>query len=51
MDMVGLYPHISHDEGLETMGSVLSEYNRNIGIDGGIACGRLDRFGGIDFKK
>ena len=34
MDVVGLYPHIPHDEGLESMRSVLNEYNRNIGIDG-----------------
>ena len=51
MDVVGLYLHIPHDEGLETMGSVLSEYNRNIGIDGEIAGGRLNRFAGIDFKN
>ena len=34
MDVVGLYPHIPHDEGLESMRSVLNEYDRNIGIDG-----------------
>ena len=34
MDVVGLYPHISHDEGLQSMRSILNEYNRNIGIDG-----------------
>ena len=33
MDVVGLYPHIPHDEGLESMRSVLNEYNRSIGID------------------
>ena len=34
MDVVSLYPHISHDEGLESMRSVLNEYNRDIGNDG-----------------
>ena len=34
IDVVGLYPHIPHDEGLESMRSVLNDYNRNIGIDG-----------------
>ena len=33
MDVVGLYPHIPHDEGLESLRSVLNDYNRNIGID------------------
>ena len=31
---MGLYPHIPHNEGLDSMRSGLIEYNRNIGIDG-----------------
>ena len=33
MDVVGVHPHIPHDEGLKSMRSVLNKYNRNIGID------------------
>ena len=33
MDVVGLYPHIPHDEGLESIREAMQEYNSNLDLE------------------
>ena len=33
MDVVGLYPHILHDEGLENIKEIMQEYNSNLDLE------------------